>query len=202
MLIDVMIIQTAERETGAPLRGKKEGMLGMRGWRKEWRCGFQESRNLGIQKFRNSGIQESGNPGIQASTNLSRLFWFFNSFRQKDTPKLSQHLEKVIQKASKIIQQSVKIDQKSIQNEVWDPSGSVLGPKSIPRRSQRRPNDDFGSILEVKIHQKSMKKAIKFCNQFRKTFLMDFAWILDLFLALFLFKMVIKVEKGDFMKSL
>ena len=31
---------------------------------------------------------------------------------------------------------------------------------------------------------------------------MDFAWILNLFLKLFLFKMAIKVEKGDFMKNL
>ena len=60
------------------------------------------------------------------------------------TQKLSQQLEKVIQKASKIIKKSIKIDQKSIQNEVWDRSGSVPGPKSIPRGLQRRCNHDFG----------------------------------------------------------
>ena len=66
----------------------------------------------------------------------------------------------------------------------------------------RRPNHDFGFILETKIHQTSIKKASKFYNKFRKTFFMDFEWIMDQFLELFLIKMTIKVEKGDFMKNL
>ena len=97
-------------------------------------------------------------------------FQAFGQFRCFVVFFLSENLEKVIQKASKIIHKSVKIDQKSIQNEVWGPSGSVPGPKSIPRRSQRRPNDDFGSILEVKIHQQSIKKQVKFTTNFGRRF--------------------------------
>ena len=75
-----------------------------------------------------------------------------------------------------------------------------VDPKSIPRGSQRRPDDDFGSILEVKIHQKSIKNEIKFQIKFWKAFVIDFEWIWTYFWRLFLIKMTIKVEKGNFSK--
>ena len=73
-IYDIIVdIQTARRETGAHLWGKKEGMLGMRGWRKELAMrlsGIKKSRNSEIQKFRNSGIQDSRNAGSQEFRNL------------------------------------------------------------------------------------------------------------------------------------
>ena len=61
---------------------------------------------------------------------------------------------------------------------------------------------DLGSILEVKIDQKSIKNAIKFQINFWKVFLMDFGLILDLFLEFCFIEIAIKVEKDDFMKNL
>ena len=58
----------------------------------------------------------------------------------------------------------------------------------------------LGSILEVKIHQKSIKNEIKFQIKFWKAFFMYFEWIRTYFWRLFLIKMAIKVEKGNFSK--
>ena len=62
--LDLKYISKINFNRGAVPSGKEERLLGMQGWRKEWRCGFQESRNPGIQKFRNPGIQESRNSGV------------------------------------------------------------------------------------------------------------------------------------------
>ena len=162
------VIQTAERETGAPLRGKKEGMLGMRGWRKELAMrlsGIQESRNSEIQKFRNSGIQESRNAGSQEFRNLE--FRHQPIIHQNMTRKLSQQLEKDIEKASKIIKKSIKINEKSIQNEVKELSGAAPDPDSTPNGSGR-PCAIAASAIWTRF---SSSKSIKFSSKKRLNFI-------------------------------
>ena len=63
--VDVILLSQVARlfrpRSGRPARpfgGKRRGCWVCEVGGKNWRCGFQESRNLGIQKFRNSGIQE------------------------------------------------------------------------------------------------------------------------------------------------
>ena len=58
----------------------------------------------------------------------------------------------------------------------------------------------LGSILEVQIGEKSIKNDIKFEIKIWKAFVIDFEWISNLCLKLFLIKMPIKVEKSDFSK--
>ena len=85
---------------------------------------------------------------------------------------------------------------------MWEGSGAEMRSKRLKNENSAKLCALLGSILEVKIGQKSIKTDINFEITFWKTFFMDFQWIWDLFLKLFLIKMAIKVEKGDFMKNL
>ena len=147
--------------------------------------GTQESRNLGLQQFRNSefrnsGIQEFRSPGIQKSRN-SVIQEFSNhhcSYRSVDwhlnlswrvelvscllkMPGIQEFrntfkiLQCLIQNLSKLIKQASKM-------RSGGSSGTVPGPKSIPRGSRRLPDDDCDFHFEIKIHQKSIKNATNF----------------------------------------
>ena len=113
-------ILTAEQS----LRGKKERLLGVQGWRKEWRCVFQESpgiqefRNLGNQEFRNLGIQkfqEFRNPSMQefrntgVQDNLQLVFHIFKVYAIENTFRI---LPEFMQNA--LFKKSIKTDHKSI----------------------------------------------------------------------------------------
>ena len=108
------------------------GLLVMQGWRKEWRYGYQESRNPGIQEFRNSGIQESSNSGIQESRNSGiedfrnsgiqefscnfQLFWYLYMFMQFKTS--FRILPEIVQNTLIVDHTCIKIDQQCFQNRL------------------------------------------------------------------------------------